>query len=76
MANPENTQGMTIAQTTYDKLKGLKKKNETFDDVVSKLIAMDQKYNFKPETIEYEYITYNISKIFRVVFDKNIHKNA
>ena len=70
----KNVQGMTIAETTHKKLTSLKKENETFDDVVRKLIEMDKKYNSKSTIIEYEFLTYDISKVFRVIFEKNSHK--
>ena len=67
-------QGMTIAASTHAKLTELKKEDETYDEVIQRLIQMDQKYNTKTTVQEYEFSTYDISKVFRVIFKGNSHK--
>ena len=74
MGYVDRTQGLTIAESTYNKLKSLKQDGETFDDVVRKLVDMDQKYNIHDETIEFEFLTETNSKVFRVIFENNAHK--
>lgn len=70
----ENMQGMTIAASTHAKLTELKQDDETYDEVIQRLIQMDQKYNPKTTVQEYEFSTYDISKVFRVIFKGNSHK--
>lgn len=74
MVKPEHIQGMTIAASTHAKLTSLKKENETYDEVIQRLIQMDQKYNPQTTIQEFEYSTYDISKVFRVIFKGNTHK--
>lgn len=73
MATSKNSQGMTIANSTYEKLDELKSDDETFDDIIRKLVDMDLKYNSKSEIFEYEFLTEGNSKVFRVKFEGNKH---
>ena len=73
MVKLPDMQGMTVAASTHEKLTKLKRDDETYDSIIRKLIDMDQKYNYQSKTIDYEFLTYNISKVFRVTFDKNKH---
>lgn len=68
MANPKGMKGMNIALETHEKLTQLKKEDESYDDVVRKLIELELKYNPHDTTIEYEYSTVNMRKLFRVIF--------
>lgn len=74
MVKLPNMQGMTIAASTHEKLTALKKEDETYDSVIQRLIQMDQKYNPQPTMMEFEFSTYDISKVFRIVFNGNSHK--
>lgn len=73
MPTSKNSQGMTIAASTYEKLAELKSDDETFDDIIRKLVDMDLKYNAKSEIVEYEFMTVDTNKLFRVIFEKNKH---
>ena len=68
MVNPPHMQGMTLPQSTYDKLIALKKPDENFDDVVRKLVEIDLKYHPFKEVVEYEFLTMDNSKVFRVTY--------
>lgn len=74
MVKLHNMQGMTVAASTHAKLTELKNDDETYDEIIQKLIKMDQKYNPKKIIVEYEFLTYDISKVFRVIFEGNAHK--
>lgn len=70
MPNSPHLQGMTLPLSTYNKLYELRKNKgfTSWNEVVLKLIEMDQKYNRLEKTIEYEFITLTNSKVFRVTF--------
>jgi hypothetical protein len=61
--------GVPISEETHQRLTKLKGENDTFDDVVNKLLELEETYNMPEETMEYEYILPNgKTKVFRVVF--------
>ena len=74
MGNSKNLKGINVSQKTHERLLNLKREEDTFDDVVSRILDMDDKYNVKEETYEYEYILKNHkSKLFRVTYSDKIH---
>ena len=72
MPNSPKMQGMTLPMSTYEKLNQLRHDNgfESYDETVRALIEADKKYNQLEKTIEYEFITENNSKVFRVTFGR------
>ena len=62
---------MVLEKSVYDKLKQLKKPNETFDDVINNLINIDKKYNTLEKTLEFSFETETTCKNFRITYGNN-----
>lgn len=70
MGNSKNIHSINVSIRTYNRLSALKKEDDTFNDVVKSLLDMEDKYNFKEESIEFEYITQTNLKMFKVVYSE------
>lgn len=64
---------IAVQDETHKRLGLLKKTDETFDEVISRLLDLDDKYNPIDIIYEYEYMLKNQkSKLFRVIFGEKV----
>ena len=71
MANSKKARVINVSHSTYERLAALKQGNDTFNDVVTKILDLEDKYNQKDESIEFEYVTPTNLKMFKVVYSEN-----
>ena len=65
--------GINVAQDTHQKLVQLKKDDETFEDLIKRILDMEDKFNPKDDIIyEYEYVFGDVSRLFLVMFGDSI----
>ena len=65
--------GINVAQDTHQKLVQLKKDDETFEDLIKRILDMEDKFNPKDDIIyEYEYVFGDDSRLFLVMFGDSI----
>lgn len=74
MGNSKNLKGISISIETHKRLVKLKQnEDETFDDVVRRILDLDEKYNVQEEIYEYEYMLKNgKSKLFRIIYSDTV----
>ena len=65
----DRMKSINLTHNTHQKLSNLKKSDETFDDVISRLLDMEDKFNPKdPIVCEYEWFFSKGSRVFQVSY--------
>ena len=71
MGFPSNYTTITVSRETKQRLVQLKGE-DTFDNVISNLLDLEERYNLPTEIIEYEYQIKEGSKLFRVTYSDKV----
>ena len=63
---------INITAETHKKLSALKRENDTFNDVITLLLNLEDKYNPIDIVYEYEYQFSNGTRLFRIIYSDTI----